>query len=124
MRDDLSHLFLLNTALDDGEIVSMPADRIFGSQKSTECQFFGQTARFPLGAFAMAVQKDVDVISVFAMKEGLRNYRIYLRELHYDKSLSKREQMSQLAQRYAEQLEAIVRRYPTQWFNYFDFWKQ
>jgi predicted LPLAT superfamily acyltransferase len=58
------------------------------------------------------------------MKEGLRNYRIYLRELHHDKSLSKREQMSQLAQRYAEQLEAIVRRYPTQWFNYFDFWKQ
>ena len=124
VRDDLSHLFLLNTALDDGEIVSMPADRIFGSQKSTECQFFGQTARFPLGAFAMAVQKDVDVISVFAMKEGLHKYRIYLRELHHDKSLSKREQMSQLAQRYAEQLEAIVRRYPTQWFNYFDFWKQ
>ena len=124
MRDDLSHLFLLNTALDDGEIVSMPADRIFGSQKSVECQFFGQTARFPLGAFAMAVQKDVDVISVFAMKEGLRKYRIYLRELQYDKSLSKRERMSQLAQRYAEQLEAIVRRYPTQWFNYFDFWKQ
>ena len=124
VKDDLSHLFLLNTALDDGEIVSMPADRIFGSQKSVECQFLGQTARFPLGAFAMAVQKDVDVISVFAMKEGLRKYRIYLRELQYDKSLSKREQMSQLAQRYAEQLEAIVRRYPTQWFNYFDFWKQ
>ena len=124
VRDDLSHLFLLNTALDDGEIVSMPADRIFGSQKSVECQFLGQTARFPLGAFAMAVQKDVDVISVFAMKEGLRKYRIYLRELQYDKSLSKRERMSQLAQRYAEQLEAIVRRYPTQWFNYFDFWKQ
>lgn len=124
VRDDLSHLFLLNTALDDGEIVSMPADRIFGSQKSAECQFLGQTARFPLGAFAMAVQKDVDVISVFVMKEGLRKYRIYLRELHHDKSLSKREQMSQLAQNFATELETIVRRYPTQWFNFYDFWKQ
>lgn len=124
VKDDLSHLFLLNTAIDDGEIVSMPADRIFGSQKSVECQFFGKNARFPLGAFAMAVQKEVDVIAVFVMKEGMRKYRIYLREIQYDRQLSKREQMSQLAQNFAAQLEEIVRRYPTQWFNYFDFWKQ
>lgn len=124
VKDDLSHLFLLNTALDEGEIVSMPADRIFGSQKSIECQFFGKNARFPLGAFAMAVQKEVDVIAVFVMKEGMRKYRIYLREIQYDRQLSKREQMSQLAQHFAAQLEEIVRRYPTQWFNYFDFWKQ
>jgi predicted LPLAT superfamily acyltransferase len=31
--------------------------------------------------------------------------------------------MQQLAQAFATQLEDIVRRYPTQWFNYFDFWK-
>ena len=124
VKNDLSHLFLLNTALDEGEIVSMPADRIFGSQKSVECQFFGQTARFPLGAFAMTVQKEVDVIAVFVMKEGMRNYRIYLREIQYDRKLGKREQMSLLAQNFATELENIVRRYPTQWFNYFDFWKQ
>jgi len=35
-----------------------------------------------------------------------------------------REQMSQMAQNFAENLEEIVRKYPTQWFNYFDFWKQ
>ena len=103
VKDDLSHLFLLNTAIDEGEIVSMPADRIFGSQKSVECQFFGK---------------------MFVMKEGMRKYRIYLREIQYERQLSKREQMSQLSQNFAAQLEEIVRRYPTQWFNYFDFWKQ
>ena len=124
VKDDLSHLFLLNSALDEGEIVSMPADRIFGSQKSVECQFFGEKARFPLGAFAMAVQKEVDVIAVFVMKESLRKYHIYLREIQYDRQLSKRDQMSHLAQKFAEQLEDIVRRYPTQWFNYYDFWEK
>ena len=58
------------------------------------------------------------------MKEGMRKYRIYLREIQYERQLSKREQMSQLSQNFAAQLEEIVRRYPTQWFNYFDFWKQ
>ena len=124
VKEDLSHLFLLNTALDDGEIVSMPADRIYGSQKTVECQFFGHLAPFPLGAFATAVQKEVDVIAVFVMKEGLRTYRIFLKEIAYDKNLRKREQMSQLAQNFATQLEDIVRLYPTQWFNYFDFWQQ
>ena len=124
VKDDLSHLFLLNTALDDGEIISMPADRIFGSQKSVDCQFFGQMAKFPLGAFAMVAQKEVDAIAVFVMKKGLRTYHIHLRELQYDRSLSRREQMSQLAQSFATELENMVRRYPTQWFNYYDFWKR
>ena len=124
VKEDLSHLFALNTALDNGEIVSMPADRIFGSQKAVECQFFGETARFPLGGFAMAVQKGVSVLAVFVMKEGMKKYHAYVRKIACDEEANKREQMSQLAQSFASQLEDVVRRYPTQWFNYFDFWKQ
>lgn len=124
VKEDLSHLFAINTALDNGEIVSMPADRIFGSQKSADCRFFGETARFPLGAFALAVQKEVAVLGVFVMKEGMKKYHAFVREIEYDKQTNKREQMSQLAQTFASQLEDIVRRYPTQWFNYYDFWKQ
>ena len=123
VKEDLSHLFAINTALDNGEMVSMPADRIFGSQKSVECLFFGEKARFPLGAFAMAVQKEVPVLAVFVMKEGMRQYHAYIREIPRDRQLGKREQMSMLAQGFASVLEDIVRRYPTQWFNYFDFWK-
>ena len=124
VKEDLSHLFELNAALDNGEIVSMPADRIFGSQKNVECQFFGAPARFPLGAFATAVQKEVAVLAVFVMKEGLKTYHAYVRVISCDRQAKKREQMSLLAQSFANCLEDIVRRYPTQWFNYFDFWKQ
>ena len=124
VKEDLSHLFALNTALDNGEMVSMPADRVFGSQKSVECQFFGAKANFPLGAFAMAVQKEVPVLAIFVMKEGMKKYHAFVRQVSCDKTASRREQMSQLAQSFASNLEEIVRRYPTQWFNYFDFWKQ
>ena len=124
VKEDLSHLFAINTALDNGEMVSMPADRIFGSQKNVECQFFGAKANFPLGAFAMAVQKDVPVLAVFVMKEGMKRYHAYVKEVVCDRQAGKREQMAQLAQSFAECLETIVRCYPTQWFNYFDFWKQ
>lgn len=124
VKEDLSHLFALNAALDAGEIVSMPADRVFGSQKSVECQFFGAKAHFPLGAFAMAVQKEVSVLAVFVMKEGMRKYKGYIREIGCDGQGGRREQMARLAQCFATELEDIVRHYPTQWFNYFDFWKE
>ena len=111
VKEDMSHLFLLNNAIDNGEIVSMPADRIFGSQKAVECQFFGEKVRFPMGAFALASKKNVPMLAVFVMKESYKTYHAYVRGIRN-------------AQDFADNLEEIVKRYPTQWFNYFDFWKQ
>ena len=111
VKEDMSHLFLLNNAIDNGEIVSMPADRIFGSQKAVECQFFGEKVRFPMGAFALASKKNVAMLAVFVMKESYKTYHAYVRGIKN-------------AQDFADNLEEIVKRYPTQWFNYFDFWKQ
>ena len=121
---DMSHLFAMNAAIDNGEIVSMPADRVFGSQKAADCMFFGEKARFPIGAFALAAQKNISVLAVFVMKEGMKKYHAYVREIQCDRQAKVREQINQLAQAFADNLEDIVRKYPTQWFNYFDFWKQ
>lgn len=122
--EDLSHLFALNLALDNGEIVSMPADRVFGSQKNVKCDFFGEKAKFPLGAFAMAVQKDVPLLAVFVMKESMKQYHVIVRKVECDASASRREQMAQFAQSFATHIEEVIKRFPTQWFNYFDFWQQ
>lgn len=122
VQADMSHLFIINNALDEGNIVSMPADRCFGSQKSVGCQFFGATAQFPLGPFATAVQKEVPALAVMVMKEGSRSYRAFVRQLQVDTTLPHRKQMAALAQCFASELEAIVRRYPHQWYNYYEFW--
>ena len=124
MKEDLSHLFALNAALDHGDIVSMMADRTFGSQKNIECQFFSKTAPFPVGPFSIVATKSAPVLTVFVMKEGIRKYRISIRRLTYDAGADKQTQIAQLAQRFATMLEDVVREYPTQWFNYFYFFKQ
>ena len=111
VKEDMSHIFELNAAIDRGEIVSMPSDRVFGSQKACECSFFGEKARFPMGAFALATKKNVPMLAVFVMKESYRTYHAYVRKIAN-------------AQDFADNLEEIVKKYPTQWFNYFDFWKQ
>jgi predicted LPLAT superfamily acyltransferase len=128
---DMSHIFTLSNALSDGEIVSMPGDRIFGSQKAVTCDFLGAKAQFPLGPFALAVQRDVPVLTVFVMKESTWQYRILIHRLEpaaRDTSTlapgaARKAKMEALARSYAAQLEAVVRRYPTQWYNYYDFWQ-
>lgn len=122
VAEDLSHIFALNGALADGEIVSMPGDRLFGSQKSLRCTFFGEKASFPMGPFLLAIQRQVPVLQVFVMKEGRRDYRVYLSEIPAPGEGTRQERMQRMADAYAARLEEIVRRYPDQWFNFFDFW--
>lgn len=124
----MSHLFAINNALADGDIVSMPADRIFGSQKSVSVNFIGKEAKIPLGAFATAVQREVPMLAIFMMKESARRYKLYVYPVELEKSqreaLDRRGRMTELARNFAGLLEKMTRKYPDQWFNYYDFWNE
>lgn len=122
VSQDLSHLFLLNKALDEGQVVTMPADRIYGSSKCLECHFFGAQAKFPMGPFATAVQKQVPVLAVTVTKEGRRHYVAHVALLETDSGAAPRQQMQALAQAYASALEEEVRKHPHQWYNFYQFW--
>ena len=119
---DMSHLFEINKALSDGEIVSMPADRSFGASRQMSHTFLGKEAAFPAGPFAVASSRSLDVLAVNVMKTQAGRYKIYVTPLHYDKQASRQEQAAQLLAAYVAELERIVRQYPEQWYNYFQFW--
>ncbi len=120
--ESMSHIFNMNAAIDRGEIVSMTGDRLFGSSKAIKCMFLGKEASFPMGPFALAVQKEVPMLAVFSMRYKGR-YRVYVRDIEQDESLPIRARMTDMAKKFASELENVVRMYPTQWFNYYDFWK-
>lgn len=125
VSEDMSHLFTLNSILSEGGIVSMPGDRVFGSQKTFACPFFGESAPFPAGPFMLAAQRSVAMVAVFVMKEGVRRYHIYVRQIgeKLDPALPSRARAEAMAQEFAGCMEGVVRQYPTQWFNFYDFWK-
>jgi len=121
VQKDMSHLFMMSSALSDGEILSIPGDRIFGSPRSVECDFFGGKAKFPLGPFAIAVQRDTPLLAVFVMKETSSRYKIQINSIN-SHGKDNRERTANAAQHFALLLEAVVRQYPEQWFNYYNFW--
>lgn len=123
MSSDMSHLFVVDRALADGEILSMPADRVFGSPKSFPIDFFGEKARFPQGAFLLAAMREVPMLFVSVMKTGPRAYGITVRRITDCADGTARERALYMARQYVGLLEETVRRHPAQWYNYFDFWQ-
>jgi len=134
--NDMSHFFTINAALQNGEIVSMPCDRNHGSTKSVECNFLNGKADFPVGAFALAASFEVDALAIFAIKISAKKYKIFLKPICDNKicdnqtlqianrTIANRKlQIANLANSYVKELENIVKQYPEQWFNFYEFWK-
>ena len=122
IRPDMGHLFEIDEALTNGETVSMPADRIFGSQKKITTDFLGADADFPYGPFSVATMRALDVITVHVVKLSWNQYKIIVTPLLYNKAASRRVQIMELNRAYVDELERIVSLYPTQWYNYFEYW--
>jgi predicted LPLAT superfamily acyltransferase len=120
IREDLSHIYAIHDALKKNEFVCMHADRFMEGNKTLSGMLLGAPARFPAGPFLLARAFQVPVSFVFAMKETPLHYHFY----------------ASPAQRYAGagpetmlrdfcvHMEACIRRYPLQWYNYYDFWKE
>lgn len=122
IRPDMGHLFEIDQALQNGEIVSMPADRLLGSQKKLQIPFLNGTAAFPYGPFSIATLRGLNVLAIHVMKQSARTYKIYVTPLCYNREAPRQQQIQELAQQYVAEVQRIVKLYPTQWYNYFEFW--
>ncbi len=124
VKTDMSHIFRINEALSNGEAVSMPSDRVFGSPKFVECTFFGEKAKFPIGPFAVCLQRSLPALAIFVMKESTHKYTIFVKEVAAQTEYTSiRQGVSVMAQEYVTHLEDVLRKYPAQWFNYYNFWE-
>lgn len=118
IKEDMSHIFEINNALSDNELICFTGDRYFEGNKTIEAEFLGEKALFPIGPFLIASRLKVPVVFVYVMKEPGLHYHLYAREAHV-----KHRDPQILLTSYIENLESMLAKYPLQWYNYFDFWK-
>lgn len=122
IREDLSHIYEMSAALRRGELICLHADRFRPGNRTFVHGFLGEEAHFPAGPFLLASKLRAPVCFVFALKETTFHY-------HY-KSWAARSYEGRgdtgarrMLDDFVALLEAELRRYPDQWFNYYDFWK-
>jgi len=117
IKQDLSHIFEINNAVKNGEIICVHGDRFIPGSKTFKADFLGKEARFPAGPFEMAYKLKVPCCFVFAVKENDDHYHFFSNTPSIET-----QSAEHTFNRYVDTLENMVRRYPKQWFNYYDFW--
>ncbi|MDP7112443.1 MAG: hypothetical protein QGH45_10780 [Myxococcota bacterium] len=120
----LASLELLKV-LRHGDIVAMKSDRIFDDNWIT-LEFLGHPARFPTGPFTVAGLTGAPILLTLCLKEGGKTYRIIVeppRTVHFDRRRPREDQVREWLEWYVERLEMYARRYPYQWYNFYEFWE-
>jgi predicted LPLAT superfamily acyltransferase len=122
-----SHIIELHKAFSNNELLVMHGDRFREGAKTLTANFFGHPARFPAGPFIMAAKFGVPLCIVFANKSDSKTYNFYSTEpIQVPRCRGEKEVEAAcqlMLARYVSELEARVREYPHQWFNYYDFWR-
>ncbi|MFD2726884.1 LpxL/LpxP family acyltransferase [Hyunsoonleella rubra] len=118
IKEDLSHIFEINAALARNELVCITGDRYVKGAKFLKEKFLGEWAKFPAGPFLISSRLKVPVLFVYVMKETREHYHLFTRKAEF-----KQRDAQSLLREYTGSLDWILKKYPLQWFNYFDFWE-
>jgi predicted LPLAT superfamily acyltransferase len=123
IKEDLSHIYAIQEALSRNAFVCMHADRFLEGNKTLTGSLLNRPARFPSGPFLLGRTFQVPVSFVFAMKDRPYDYHFYASPPKiYDGP--KDSSVSQMLQDYCSVIENTIRKYPLQWYNYYDFWSR
>jgi predicted LPLAT superfamily acyltransferase len=123
IKNDLSHIYAINDAFKNNELVCMHADRFIEGNKTLSAELCGVEARFPMGPFLLAAKFKVPVSFVFAVKESNLHYHFFASGIKDYGHLAKEIAMQEMLKDFATEMDNKVKRYPEQWFNYYDFWE-
>lgn len=108
--------------LERGGLVSMTGDIVWrDDQRQVEVPFLGGRAALPAAPFILAQLSGAPLLVFFAFRIGPNRYQVELSEpIIVDKGA--RDQrwaaITAAASRYAELLEAALRRHPCQWYHF------
>lgn len=117
LKEDLSHIFEMRKALDRNELLVFAADRYLKGSKTYTAEFLGKETQFPQGPFKLAVRNGIPVLFVHIMREKNFHYHFYARPATGNENTGK-----ELLKLYLDNLESMVKKYPHQWYNYYDYW--
>lgn len=111
-------------ALRAGRVVAMQGDRDFDG-RGIPAPFFGEMVRFPRGPFLVALLTGAPIIPAFITYTP--RYRLMGRfgePIHVVATGDRERDLAVAVRRWAAILEDEVRRHPTQWYTFYDYFAQ
>lgn len=111
-------------ALMNEEVVAIMGDRASNDKAEVAIDFLDQKAHFNKNPFQIAYKTAKPVLAYFIILTGKQSYEVEYIEIKMDKEKSEDLAVNEALTKYVNKLEEVVKRYPDQWFNFYDFWEK
>ncbi len=109
-------------AVDGGRAVALLVDRAY-PEDEVIVPFFGRPTPFLRSPALLARFCGCEILPGFFLRDTDGSYfNVWGEPLAADPALSPDEDAARIMTRVAADLERVIRRYPTQWFNFYGFW--
>ncbi len=113
-----AYIKIANTLM-GGEIIAFMADRVVDPTKIVTVKFLNVKINLNKSPFDIAIKTKKPIMAIFIVNIGLQHYKLMVIDIH-----SENKTVESLAQIYANTLEKLIKKYPEQWYNFYDFFKQ
>jgi len=124
LKDGLKASVEMAKALQNGDDLAIMVDRLVDPRRFIEVMFLNVKTKFNKNPFEIAYNRNVNMIGVTVVRSGDMQYKVIFSDvIEVDKSRKKEEAIGIMAEKYAQYLENILREYPKQWFNFYQFWE-
>ena len=109
-------------AFAEGKVVALQGDRDF-NDRGVRLPFFGAEASFPAGPFHLARMTGARLWPVFIAYAPDYRFEIELGEpFAVERTEDRQGDVRRALESWVTVLEAAIRRWPTQWYTFYDFW--
>jgi KDO2-lipid IV(A) lauroyltransferase len=116
--------FNMLRALKRNEVVAMQLDRPLGGDGARSIDFFDAPAWFQAGPLRLARLAGAPIFPVFALRVGVRHYRIVLGTERTVARHASVEEMDRILTSIVAEFEQLVRQHPEQWFQFAPYWPE
>jgi predicted LPLAT superfamily acyltransferase len=118
-------VFQMRDVIDGGGVLAILGDRTGIGEKKVQVNFMGEQAWLPTGPYYLAAILHCPIFCFFGLRVDHDVYDTYAIKLADNITLARgqRQQQAQVyAQQYADLLADKARKYPYNWFNFYEFW--
>jgi len=120
----LSVSIQIANALINNEVVAIMGDRAANRKAEIEIEFLGKTAKFNKNPFQIAYKTSKPILVYFIILTGVQEYKTKWIRIDMDRTIKEEEAIIKALTTYTKKYEEIIRIYPNQWLNFYNFWEK